>query len=923
VVQACKKGLFNSCPKITATFTPRPGAVIWSGPFKDCSPFQYKPNPDLPPGKEGGPITCTLEATSPTNGWVVASAGITGPCGSIKAVTSGHAEFAACAGTYASDYYTILPEGIGVIDGTVTEKDGKTPIAGIAVQVRSSDNHRSVAYTDHTGYYSAYVDKGTYTICPCLFKDPRYNEGAPDNFTPRSPTISVSGHQTQDFVEGGWQIAGKLSRKVQHKDDPPLSGIVIGIVGKGSFYREAATDAAGRYAITLPEGSYVVEGLTPPQVRSGESIEGAAWQCADGGVVSHTAACILQLSADHNCVDFQMNNQYKVKLTESAKLMIPNRNVRKIKAKVTNSQGHGVAGKKVKFKVTPKPGAQVVIATPEGQTLWSSIGAAAGAAAGTFTLPTKGGGSIEVVKWGGAQSGAKVEAAVDEGDDSSPSADASDTLDDDPPHATAGPPLPSDIADILERGVHGRLGARPAPSSGPAALQFNIYNSLNDLADTGNADFEPVRSADDKTSGIVVYPRNTDARAIQDIAAFLAGTGPTPPSPAVSGAQVIDMDEVSKVVKDPSSNRVIPSRLQPLSAWVQAHPKSVEGLMNRANEAGISSGRLHRNMPKPHAVQRSREIMRSLGTSFPGHVVKVRGPLVVRATVRAPKTGGGPKGVVAESVGKTAGLKRGGPIVMDIPGAEVVRYAGLGSSIKLAAAGIGVQPVAAAPGPDDADYYLPEGAGYDLEFEGTGSGSATVTIGTDGNSTSFTVNSSAGRTGSAAINDDSAVPETATFAGSTVKPDAGPRLKLEGAPARMTVGVPQHLVMHVLDPSGRPLGATRVDLGSKDFFVRGFTEEDGAVSFDFTPVGTAPVGIRAIEPGFTDAIAKPRLDPAPSNGSGEARRLAASMPTAPLTTVKEFVDPFTVIVVTMVLALIVATVILVRRRRDLLRALGP
>jgi hypothetical protein len=939
VVQACKKSSGTSCPRITATFQPAPGAVIWNGAFKDCASFSYKPNDDLPTGKSGGPVTCSMEATAPTNGWTLGRVGITGPCGSVAAVKGGKAEFASCAGTYASDYFAILPAGVGIIDGTITEKDGKTPISGIAVQVRSSDNHRSVAYTDSTGYYSAYVDEGDYTICPCRFKDDALNNGPPDVFTPRSPNLHVTGYKTQDFVEGGWNIAGTLSRKITRKGDPPLSGVTIGVTGKSGYFREATTDAAGRYSITVPEGPYVVEGLTPPQVRPGEFIDGLPWQCQDAGVVAHTAACVFQLTSDKNSVDMVMNNQYQLKLTEEKKSALPGRQVQKITAVVTDSKGHTVAGKKVHFTASAPEGSKVVLGTPEGGSLYSSVAVAAGAAAGAatggaapsgqFERTTDWSGKVTIYKWAAKAGKLALKAALDNSTDTSQdlSTDAGEvaSLDDNPPIPSVGPPLPADIGDILEKAVHGRLGARPSPLSTNANLQFNIMNSLNGLADIGNADFEPVRSADDKAGGVIVYPKNTDDKAIAAIAAFLAKPDAgTQASPAVSGALVIDMDEVGKLVRDSASNRIIPSRLTPLATFATAHPASVEGYLDRTDETGIRGGTLHRGANNPPAVQKRTPADRALGATHTGTVIRTRGKVRVIATVTTGVAGA----TAGPLAGKTAGVSAGRSIVMDIPQAEVVQYAKIPSSIKLLAFSTGMFTASDNTSGDgeEVDYYLPPGLTYDIEVTGTGSGKASVAVlyGTDGtNATGFTVDAAEGRSGTFSVSAESVVAGKMVYGGKTINADNGPHLKLEGFPRDVTVGSPQAINLRVVDQFGDPVAGARVDVGSKTYFERGWSDTDGVVSLPLNVPTTEALGARAIVNGYTDALVTARVKPRPRGGTAEAMAAIAGAPGSPLTTLKGMFDSMIVAVAGVLLLLLVFAVILVRRRRQFLRVVNP
>ena len=927
VVQACKKSLLSSCPKITATFSPIDGAVIWDGAFKTCAPFSYSPAPDVQPGKHGGPTSCTLEATGPTSGWTTASVHIYGPCGSINAVRQGLATEANCDRTFANDYYAILPEGVGIIDGTITEKDGKTPIRGIAVQVRSADNKRSVAYTDSTGYYSAYVDEGDYTICPCKFKDDSLNGGAPDTFTPRSPNLHVKGNVTQDFVEGGWNIAGKVSRKVQRKGDPVLSGITISISGKDGFFREATTDEAGAYSITVPEGWYVVESQTPPMVRPGEFINGAPWECRNGGAAGGAAACVVELTRDKT-VDFVMDNQYKLKLTEASKPALPGRKAQRITARVTDSRGNPVAGKKVHFSPTTPPGAKVILGSPDGRKLYSSAPRTDGKVGPTdFELPTDWSGQAVLYKWSQAAGGLAIKAALDNSTDKSqdlstyPGEEA--TLDDNPTFPAVGPPLPADIGDILEKLVHGRLGARPAPASSNANLQFNVVNSLNGLAEPP-ADFEPVRTADDATGGVIVYPRFTDDKAITAIEAFLADPNLSPQtSPAVSGALVIDLDEVGKLVRDSTSNRIIPSKLTPLATWAKAHPKSIAGNLDRTDEVGIRSGIVGRGYPTTPSVQKRQPADSAIGATNTGTVIRTRGKVAIMATATTNPPPASPGIPSTPIVGKKAGLDASRQIVMELPGAEVLNYAKIPATVKLLSFGIGT-PQAADAGGDSEEvvYYLPAGVGYDVEVVGGGSGKATVTLvgGTNGsNVEAFSLDVTPGRTGTFKIGAEGSAAERLTFGGKSVTADAGPRLKLGGLPARVTSGVAETHSVKVTNDFGEPIAGARVDIGNKTYGQSEWTGPDGTVSITVKAGGAEDLAATASAYAYTEVTQKIRLDPPPRGPSVKARAAAANLPASPLVTLKQVFDPLLVLIVAGLILLLVAALGVVRRQKQFLR----
>ncbi|MGI8609703.1 MAG: carboxypeptidase-like regulatory domain-containing protein [Candidatus Dormibacteria bacterium] len=932
VVQACKPGTSpGNCPKITATFSPKVGGDIYSGAaawqmsFGKCT-SHFSPAADIAPGKIGGTNTCSAEATGATGGWTTLSIGITGFCGSVAAAQSGHAEFAGCLSTVASDYYAILPYNVGFLDGVVTQKDGKTPVAGVYIQIRSEDNKRSVALTDSTGYYSAFVDAGTYTVCACFFKDNRLNQGPPDRFTPDAPKLTIDGYTTQNFAEGGYNFSGQVTRKVTHPGDKPLAGVHIAFTGKQGTNREAVTDAKGKYRITVPEEAYVGEGLTPPPLRAGESIAGAPYQCVVGGVASHTAQCVLDAIGDRDNVDFVFNNEFNLELKKDPTNLIPGRNVHEITAAVTDGLGDAVAGAKVQF-TAEVPVGRVVLGDPEGHLLYPTADPGPdveGLPPGTFTGITDGQGLVVIDAWTGIGSQAgtlTVKAVIDNGDTapqlSTVRSEQADLPAEPPAAGGGGPSLPPDLGDILDRGVRGRLAARPAPSSTAADLQATVLNSLLALSDTGNADFVPLRTADGK-GGVVAYPKNVDAKDARSLAAYIAGKKTSPTSPAITQAQVIDMDEVSKLVKDPASKRIIPAKLIPLTTWAAGRTTSV-GMLDKSD----ASSSLYLGYPSPRSVQRRTPRDKALGASLNARpLIRVRGAVAATVVQRAATlTTGAPAG---SRVGFLLDSGSSGTrAINEIGGAEIIARAQFKLASSVSAPGL---PVAAESALADADLILVPPGDYDITLTGTSSGPAAVEIASGAGSTPFTsfaFSATSGDTAVIQLAADGTTDQTVRVGGRTVKAAAGPRLHVQGLPQRLTALSTETPKVTVVDDYGALIAGARVQLVNAANDFHAWTGPDGTVRLKVAPLTTAPLKVTVSQLGYVPATATIAVRPAVIKAPDTARLLAGTRDPGTTALLTALLTPANLIAVVILVLLASFAVWCVRRRRELLQMLEP
>lgn len=273
---------------ITITFSLEPGGVSFSMPGngKDCAinkesrPTEVKnsagtwvvQDKDVPTSG-----TCTLKP-GPTGGrWATTQVGVTGPCGSEIAVQEGRAEFAACAGTYASDYYGVISKDDDRygISGRVTLSSGR-PMVGVPISVSGPDSQSTM--TGPGGDYSFLVKKGTYSV----------QAGAKVCVTPgesdacsSSKTVTVPESQSVNFVPPG---EGVIRGTVLGEDSKPKAGVDVHIVGPDGL--TVTSDSKGQYEARVPKGNYSLAASftsTPPLAAGdkGPAVPVTDTYCAD------------------------------------------------------------------------------------------------------------------------------------------------------------------------------------------------------------------------------------------------------------------------------------------------------------------------------------------------------------------------------------------------------------------------------------------------------------------------------------------------------------------------------------------------------------------------------------------------------------------------------------------------------------------
>ena len=266
--------LIREGESITITFALEPGGVSFTMPGggKGCD-YAKESRPTEVQNSAGTWVlqdkdvatsgTCTLKP-GPTGGhWSTMQVGVTGPCGSEIAVQQGRAEFAACTGTYASDYYGVIAKDDDRygISGRVTLSNGR-PMVGVPISVSGPDSQSTT--TGAGGSYSFLVKKGDYTV----------SAGAKVCVTPgpadqcsQSKQVTVPESQTVNFMPPG---EGVIRGTVLGEDSKPKAGVDVHIVGPDGI--TVQSDSKGQYEARLPKGEYTVAAsfTSTPALKPGE-----------------------------------------------------------------------------------------------------------------------------------------------------------------------------------------------------------------------------------------------------------------------------------------------------------------------------------------------------------------------------------------------------------------------------------------------------------------------------------------------------------------------------------------------------------------------------------------------------------------------------------------------------------------------------
>ena len=273
---------------ITVTFALEPGGVSFTMPGngKGCD-LDKESRPTEVQNAAGTWVlqdkdvatggSCTLKP-GPTGGrWSTLQVGVTGPCGSQIAVQEGRAEYAACTGTYASDYYGVIgkdDDRYG-ISGRVTLSNGRAMV-GVPISVSGPDSQSTI--TGPGGDYSFLVKQGTYTVQAgakvCV------TPGATDSCS-SSKSVTVPASQTVNFMPPG---EGVIRGTILGEDSKPKAGVDVHIVGPDGL--TVTSDSKGQYEARVPKGKYTLAASftsTPPLAPGdkGPAVPVTNTYCAD------------------------------------------------------------------------------------------------------------------------------------------------------------------------------------------------------------------------------------------------------------------------------------------------------------------------------------------------------------------------------------------------------------------------------------------------------------------------------------------------------------------------------------------------------------------------------------------------------------------------------------------------------------------
>jgi hypothetical protein len=270
---------------VTMTVTLEPGGVSFSLPNdnksgRDCDVRKESRNievqnadgrweradQDVPTS-----ATCTIHPGSTNWQWVTPQAGITGPCGSQIAVQEGRAEYASCAGTYASDYFGVIPKDSDTygISGHIRLSNGRG-MSGVPVTLAGPDPGSTV--TSATGDYYFLAKKGSYTVSASA--DVCAEPVSADCSHTRE--IQVGPSTTVNFRPRG---EGRIEGTLTGPDSKPKSGALVRIVGRDGT--TVTTDGQGHYEATLPKGRYVVSATSLESAVAPSTTPTTTYYCAD------------------------------------------------------------------------------------------------------------------------------------------------------------------------------------------------------------------------------------------------------------------------------------------------------------------------------------------------------------------------------------------------------------------------------------------------------------------------------------------------------------------------------------------------------------------------------------------------------------------------------------------------------------------
>lgn len=149
--------------------------------------------------------------------------------------------------TFAHMNGSLIPSGIGSIDGTVSAAAGGAPIEGATVTIEDGAGHVYTAITDVTGYYAQTLLAGTYDVTASAYSYLPETVSGVDVFEDAVTTVDLSLEAAPAYV-----VQGRVSEAG--------SGISLHaeVEFQGSPVSVWTNPATGLYQATLAEGAYTM-----------------------------------------------------------------------------------------------------------------------------------------------------------------------------------------------------------------------------------------------------------------------------------------------------------------------------------------------------------------------------------------------------------------------------------------------------------------------------------------------------------------------------------------------------------------------------------------------------------------------------------------------------------------------------------------
>ncbi len=759
-----------------------------------------------------------------------------GACGAIRCL-----EAAAWKAVYIA--------GSGTISGRVTNTDGE-PVEGILLTVVGGDDTDEEVVTDENGDYEIDVPQGDYVVTPRDYAN-AYEPGTAQfqQFEPANENVELEDEATADFELRGWELSGVIS---EDREDTPLPDVRVKVWrGERSF--TATTDGAGRYEITLPEGSYTVEPRTPiPH-------EDAA---ISGGAVTPRRLAV-SLTADIDDADFEVDTTLDLEL----EIESGSGNRRLITVTVLNQDRDPVPNQEIELEGWTFP-PWALVCRDDGRRVWPTELPSHGSGYISFDEDdpimgiTDGDGTVEFYLLAGTQAGTySMEARIPDSDRESESDVTSTTLSAGVSGLPDGITLADELAIIL-RTTQTRTGvANQTAAVGQLAFLMSIAERGFNLAP-----YAPIQAADGSAAGILFY-RSSD-RDTTDVILDAMLEFDTSVQQTIQGF-VLDGNPVGFV----GQGSPVPPELPTFRQWFEGYD---------------GQDRVSRN--DPDGTPPPRFAVPPRGPTLPGRqgASEAETQLTFWGWPTPPRPSSGEAwsffsrctetrwsaAATVTSVYSPVNL-----LYTDSNGARL-GYDDDGEFHGEIFGGF----VDGEPGDEPVNYILPVGD-YELEVFGTGSGPATIRFETPGEAgpefTAFTFEADDATDGSLSLVGN--VPQGSLIYGEeSVPATAGLPLSVDGVPASLPVDAWTEVTVSVSNQLGEPAGGATVRVTAPDGSVdsSALVREDGTATFGVRPLTEGlPVVIEVSGPGWepvtasiatTAAVPPPEPEAPPAASTPEA-----------------------------------------------------